>query len=79
MSRMDVPALVLTGEAALDRVVPVSMTQQYLRLWPHANTATIARSGHLGAISRPEEFADHLMRFAESTSRHDDRRRRIVG
>jgi 3-oxoadipate enol-lactonase len=72
------PALVITGEAALDRVVPVSLTRDYLRVWPHARAVSITRSGHLGAITMPEEFAELVARFAESTPRHHDRRRRIV-
>ena len=79
LARLRVPALVLTGQAELDRVVPVNLTRQYLRLWPHASTATLARSGHLGPITKPEEFADLVARFADSTSRDEDWRRRIVG
>jgi 3-oxoadipate enol-lactonase len=73
-----VPALVVAGDAELDRVVPVALTRDYLRLWPEARFASIARSGHLGAISRPDEFAELVTRFAESLSRTHDQRRRIV-
>ena len=79
LTQLRAPALIVTGQAELDRVVPVSLTMQYLRLWPHASTATMARSGHLGSITRPEEFADLVARFADSTSQTEDRRRRIVG
>jgi pimeloyl-ACP methyl ester carboxylesterase len=79
VARVRAPALVLTGEATLDRVVPVSLTREYLRLWPQATAATIERSGHLGTISRPEEFADLIARFAEANARHHDQRRRSVG
>jgi pimeloyl-ACP methyl ester carboxylesterase len=58
-----VPTLVLTGEAELDKVVPVAATRQYLRIWPHARLATVTRSGHLGAITRPDEFARLVTSF----------------
>jgi pimeloyl-ACP methyl ester carboxylesterase len=72
------PAFVITGQAELDKVVPVWMTREYLRLWPQAKTATLARTGHLGPITRPDEFADLVVRFAESFTQ-DEQRRRIVG
>jgi pimeloyl-ACP methyl ester carboxylesterase len=86
LAAVHAPALVITGQADLDRVVPVSLTREYLRLWPHASAATIARTGHLGAITRPEEFARLVVRFADSMSdRHEhapeqhNQRRRVVG
>jgi pimeloyl-ACP methyl ester carboxylesterase len=66
MARLRAPALVVTGQAELDRVVPVSLTHDYLRLWPHAGGTAIARSGHLGSITRPEEFAELVVRFADA-------------
>jgi pimeloyl-ACP methyl ester carboxylesterase len=57
LAGVDVPTLVVTGEASLDRVVPVRLTREYLRMWPHARIATLARSGHLGLVTRPEAFA----------------------
>ena len=52
------PALIVTGEPALDRVVPVHMTREYLQLWPEARVATLARTGHLGSMTRPTDFAE---------------------
>jgi pimeloyl-ACP methyl ester carboxylesterase len=79
LTQLRAPALIITGQPELERVVPVSLTRDYLRLWPHASTATIAKSGHLGSITRPEEFAEHVARFAETTARqHDPRRRSVV-
>src|SRR5687767_2204466 len=60
-----VPTLIVTGDPALDNVVPVTATHEYLRLWPHAKVATIARTGHLGLITRPSVFADIVVPFAE--------------
>ena len=65
LTRLRAPALIVTGQAELDRVVPVSLTRDYLRLWPHASDVTIARSGHLGSLTRPEEFAELIVRFAD--------------
>jgi pimeloyl-ACP methyl ester carboxylesterase len=67
------------GEAELDRVVPVSLTRDYLRLWPRAQAVCIARSGHLGSITRPDEFAELVTSFAGSIRHQSDQRRRIVG
>ena len=58
------PVLMVTGESALDRVVPVSLTREYRRIWPHATEAVLQRTGHLGLITRPEEFARVVTAFA---------------
>lgn len=68
------PALVITGEPGLDRVVPVQLTRQYLTMWPHAQVATLANTGHLGSITRPGAFADLVTRFVEM---HDSRAGRV--
>ena len=61
------PTLVVTGESALDRVVPVALTRDYLRIWPHATEAVFERTGHLGTITRPDEFTRLVGQFAERT------------
>jgi pimeloyl-ACP methyl ester carboxylesterase len=73
------PTLVVTGDPALDRVVPVRLTHEYIRLWPHAHVASIADTGHLGLITRAEEFARIVVPFAEHAARQGDEmsRRRI--
>jgi pimeloyl-ACP methyl ester carboxylesterase len=76
-ARVACPTLVITGEAGLDRVVPVHLTREYVQLWPHARVATIARSGHLGLITRPHEFARLVVPFAERAARTNDSRRRV--
>jgi pimeloyl-ACP methyl ester carboxylesterase len=78
LTQLRVPALILTGQAELDRVVPVALTRDYLRMWPHASSATMARCGHLGPITRPEQFADLIVRFADAGSHHQEQRRRVV-
>ena len=72
------PALVITGEGHLDRVVPVKATLEYLAMWPHAVHATIERTGHLGLITRPEEFARVVASFVEATRHDEESRRRVV-
>jgi 3-oxoadipate enol-lactonase len=58
------PTLVVTGDADLDRVVPVGLTRDYLRIWPHASAAVISRTGHLGLITKAGEFASLVAGFA---------------
>ena len=71
------PALVITGEAALERVVPVHRTEEYLTLWPGTRRATIERTGHLGLITRSDRFADIVAPFVLETVAPADQRRRI--
>ena len=74
---LHVPTLVVTGERSLDRVVPVRITQEYLQIWPHAQAVTLPRTGHLGLITRPEEFARLVVPFAETADREGSGRRRV--
>ena len=71
------PVLIVTGEPTLDRVVPVSATHEYLRLWPQADVATIPRTGHLGSMTRPAALARLIVPFAERTAHDVDARRRV--
>jgi len=57
------PALILTGEDHLDRVVAPSLTREFQQLLPHARTAVLERTGHIGVVTRPEAFADTLAPF----------------
>jgi pimeloyl-ACP methyl ester carboxylesterase len=75
LSRVRCPVLVMTGEPTLDRVVPVALTREYRRIWPHATEVVLQRTGHLGLITRPEEFAKLVSSFAAQASVHDDKRR----
>jgi pimeloyl-ACP methyl ester carboxylesterase len=72
-----VPALVVTGEAVLDRVVPVTRTEEYVRIFPHAERVTLNRTGHLGLITRPQEFAAAVGPFIGSHADHRSTRRRV--
>jgi pimeloyl-ACP methyl ester carboxylesterase len=68
LAAVRLPVLVVTGEAGLDRVVPAELTAEYTRIWPHATPVTLERTGHLGLVTRADEFARIIVRFAESCS-----------
>jgi len=72
------PMLVIMGEPWLDRVVPVERTvREYAALSPHARFETLARTGHLGLVTRPDEFARLVVSFADAA--HGAALRRRVG
>jgi pimeloyl-ACP methyl ester carboxylesterase len=75
MNAPRVPTLVITGDEALDRVVPVRVTRKYLQWLPEARIATVPRTGHLGFITRPEIFTDLVAPFADDTGGTESRRR----
>ncbi len=68
-----VPALLVTGEAALERVVPPEDTLRYLQWLPHARVATMARTGHSGTVTRAGDFAALVADFMTSRSLRADR------
>ena len=65
-ARIHVRTLVITGERALDRVVPLDDTLQYLRLIEGARHVEIERTGHLGSMTRPRAFALLVGGFLDS-------------
>jgi pimeloyl-ACP methyl ester carboxylesterase len=72
-ARITRPVLIITGEEGLDRVVPPAQTRRYLASVPHAQHAVLARTGHLGLITKPTEFAELVGRFVGRIA-IDDRR-----
>lgn len=64
-ARITTPTLIVTGERGLDHVVPVEGSSEYVGLIANARAATIARTGHLGTITRPGAFADLVRAFIE--------------
>lgn len=68
LARVRCPVLVMTGEPSLDRVVPVELTRDYHRIWPHATAVVLKQTGHLGLITRPEAFAQLVSSFAEQNA-----------
>ena len=77
LATVHVPTLVVTGEPSLDRVVPPALTLDYLRLWPHAQHVTLPRTGHLGIITRPREFAGIVTSFLDRSAHGAPTRRRV--
>ncbi|MBY0492701.1 MAG: alpha/beta hydrolase [Cyanobacteria bacterium] len=61
--RVKAPALLITGEPELDRVVPVDVSRRYLNDLERAEHVVLKRTGHLGLVTRPGEFAGVLERF----------------
>ena len=64
-ARTTVPTLVVTGEPHLDHVVPVAATSMYAAVIRGAQSATLERTGHLGSLTRPDEFARIIRDFVE--------------
>jgi len=56
-ARVTAPTHIITGDPALDRVVPAASTRDYLTLIPGATASTLERTGHIGLVSRPAAFA----------------------
>ena len=69
LRRVKVPTLIVTGEESLERVIPPRTTRQYLAIWPHARVETLARTGHLGLITRPNEFAALISTFVSDSEK----------
>jgi len=64
-ARISAPTMVLTGESGLDRIVPAESTREYLRLIPHAVSAELPATGHIGLITKPDAWADIVVGFVE--------------
>lgn len=60
---IEAPALIVTGEPDLDRVVPVDVTRRYLDELQSAQHVVLSRTGHNGLATRPDEFAVLIERF----------------
>lgn len=68
-ARITVPTLVVTGERELDRVVSVDRSIGYVSLIRDSRGVVLARTGHLGPITRPREFAAIVRDFADRDAR----------
>jgi pimeloyl-ACP methyl ester carboxylesterase len=66
-AHVDAPTLVVTGDAGLDRIVPVETTMRYLEMIPGARHARIPGTGHLGLVTKPEVFAGVVGNFVGAT------------
>lgn len=68
-ARVKAPTLLITGEPTLDRVVDLRQAGDWLELIPGTRHVTIPRTGHVGLVSKPGEFADIVCRFVEESKR----------
>lgn len=66
-ARITAPTLVVTGERTLDHVVPVDGSAGYVSLIRGARGVVLERTGHLGSITRPADFAAIIREFAVAT------------
>jgi pimeloyl-ACP methyl ester carboxylesterase len=78
-ARLSTPTLVITGEARLDRVVPVEGSARYARLIKGAERAVLERTGHQGALTRPEAFAGLVRDFSLRVDRERPANGRLAG
>ncbi len=65
--RVTAPALLITGEKDLDRVVPVESTREYLACIRGARLVMLEGTGHIGLLTHPDRFADLVCGFVEET------------
>ena len=57
------PTVIVSGEPALDFVVPSDGTIEYARMIAGARAVTLKGTGHLGSITKPREFAELVNAF----------------
>jgi pimeloyl-ACP methyl ester carboxylesterase len=62
-ARIKAPTLVVTGEDDLDQIVPAEVTRRYQELIPGARYVQLKRSGHIGLLTHPAQFADIVTGF----------------
>ncbi len=71
-AQIRVPTLVVTGEEALDSVVPVGGTLEYRALIPGAHYARMERTGHIGMMTQPRRFAGLVETFLYAADRRSE-------
>lgn len=67
LRRVDVPALVVWGEA--DGITPLQYGRAYAAAIPGARFETVARAGHYPEIEQPDRLSALVWRFAEEVGR----------
>ena len=65
-ARVRAATLVLSGEEALDRVVPVSSTRAYASRIPRAEYMVLEGTGHMGMYTQPVRFAEIVTGFVHA-------------
>lgn len=61
--RVQVPTLLVTGEDALDRLVPPESTRRYRDCIARTEIARLEGTGHMGVITRAPQFASLVGEF----------------
>jgi pimeloyl-ACP methyl ester carboxylesterase len=69
LARVKVPTMIVTGEESLEGVIAPRLTREYAAIWPHARVETLARTGHLGLITRSREFAALVSGFVSESEK----------
>lgn len=64
------PALIITGEDHLDRVVRTQLTRSYLERLPVARHVVLQGTGHIGLVTKPDKFAELVEQFASEIANH---------
>ena len=64
---IDLPALIVTGEPGLERVVPPADTLRYQHWMRGARVVTLAGTGHCGTVTRATAGADAVAGFLGDT------------
>lgn len=67
-TRVASPALVVTGEPGLDRVIPAASTREYVEALPGAREAVVPRTGHIGIVTRPAAWASVVGGFVREVA-----------
>jgi pimeloyl-ACP methyl ester carboxylesterase len=67
-ARVTAPAMLITGEPKLDRVVDLDRSMEYKSLIGGLTHVTLERTGHIGLVTKPVEFANLLCGFAQEHS-----------
>jgi pimeloyl-ACP methyl ester carboxylesterase len=65
---LPIPSLIVTGEAALERVVPPEATLAYRTWLPDARVVTMPGTGHGGTVTQPRQFAQYVGEWLRSLS-----------
>jgi pimeloyl-ACP methyl ester carboxylesterase len=73
LAKISQPVLVITGEDELDRVVAPELTRRYLASVPSARHVVLERTGHIGLLTKPVEFAEMVRAFADEIAGHGRR------
>jgi pimeloyl-ACP methyl ester carboxylesterase len=68
-ARVTAPTLLITGEPGLDKVIDLRQSADWTTLIPGTRHVTIPRTGHIGLVSKPAEFADLVCGFMKEQAR----------